>query len=55
MDLKRKAEQGALVPLAKKTRQEVSVYGGDAVSNFFTGKILSISPIIAQIWHYNCL
>ena len=32
MDLKRKAEQGALVPVAKKTRQEVSVYGGETVS-----------------------
>ncbi len=33
MDLKRKAEQGALVPAAKKSRQDVVAFGGDAVSS----------------------
>ena len=40
MDLKRKAELGAVVPMAKKTRQEVSVYGGDPVSYFLPAKFV---------------
>ncbi len=33
MDLKRKAEYGALVPAAKRNRQDVAVFGGETVGS----------------------